>query len=181
MKLAYEDYMLSNSNTKISFEAWKTAKRQKSPHFQYWEITMKLEEIVLTFVLALRKGNFKLYIETVEKLIPCFFAFNHTNYARWLPIHLRDMISLKDNHPFVYTKFEQGCFVVWKTRRKFSAISVDHAHEQNNRYVKDDGGAIGLTEDSLQLLRWMIAGPEIAGAIAEFENESASDPSKRSS
>ena len=37
MRLAYEDYMLSNSNTKISFEAWKTAKRQKSPHFQYWE------------------------------------------------------------------------------------------------------------------------------------------------
>ena len=87
--------MLSNSNTKISFEAWKTAKRQKSPHFQYWKITMKLEEIVLTFVLALREGNFKLYIETVEKLIPWFFAFNHTNYARWLPIHLRDMISLK--------------------------------------------------------------------------------------
>ena len=64
--------MLSNSNTKINFEAWKTAKRQKSPHFQYWEITMKLEEIVLTFVLALREGNFKLYIETVEKLIPWF-------------------------------------------------------------------------------------------------------------
>ena len=90
------------------------------------------------------------------------------------------MISLKDNHPGVYTKFEQGCFVVRKTRRKFSAISIDHAHEQNNRYVKGDGGTIRLTEDSLQLLRWMIAGPEIAGAIGEFENESASDPSKQS-
>ena len=51
-------------------------------------------------------------------------------------------------------------------------------HKKKN--VEGDGGAIGLTEDSLQLLRWMIAGPEIAGAIAEFENESASDPSKQS-
>ena len=30
---------------------------------------------------------------------------------------------------------------------RFSSIGIDHAHEQNNKLAKDDGGAIGLTEN----------------------------------
>ena len=51
--------------------------------------------------------------------------------------------------------------MIHKTQRSFSEIAIDHAHEQNNQCVKDDGGTIGLTENSSQLLRWMISGPEI--------------------
>jgi hypothetical protein len=35
---------------------------------------------------------------------------------------------------------------------------IDQAHEQSNAVVKGDGGAIGLTEDSATLRRWMVAG-----------------------
>ena len=51
----------------------------------------------------------------------------------------------------------------------FSSLPIDHAHEQNNKSVKGDGGAIGLTENMFELLRWMVAGPEIASLILEFE------------
>ena len=34
---------------------------------------------------------------------------------------------------------------------------------------KDDGGAIGLTQNPRALLRWMVAGPEIARTIDGFE------------
>ena len=34
----------------------------------------------------------------------------------------------------------------------FSLIAFDHAHKQNNAIVKGDGGAIGLTENSSQLV-----------------------------
>ena len=36
--------------------------------------------------------------------------------------------------------------------------------------VKGDVGAIGLTENSSQLMRWMVAGPEMARVIGEFED-----------
>ena len=39
--------------------------------------------------------------------------------------------------PNVAEQFSQGKFVVRKTSRPFSAISVDHAHEQNNAIVTD--------------------------------------------
>jgi hypothetical protein len=35
---------------------------------------------------------------------------------------------------------------VKKTACTFSDIAIDQAHEQNNAYVKDDGGAVGLAE-----------------------------------
>ena len=40
---------------------------------------------------------------------------------------------------------------------------------KKNKCVKGDGGAIELTEDSTQLLRWMLAGPEVARIVGEFE------------
>ena len=102
-------------------------------------------------------------------MLPWFFALNHTNYARWLPVHLRDMSALQQTAPGVFLQFEKGLFTVHKTPRRFSAIAIDQAHEQNNGMVKGDGGAVGLTENPSALRRWMISGPEMARLVSEFE------------
>lgn len=57
-----------------------------------------------------------------------------------------------------------------KSKHAFSAIAIDHAHEQNNASVKGDGGAVGLTENPSALRRWMVSGPEMARLIGEFES-----------
>ncbi len=56
-----------------------------------------------------------------------------------------------------------------KTSRKFSSMPLDQAHEQNNAAVKGPGGAVGLTENPTALKRWMVAGPEQARILTEFE------------
>ena len=98
-----------------------------------------------------------------------FFALNHTHYACWVSVHRNDMLALEEANQEVAKEFECGSFVVEKTKHKFSSPAIDHAHEQNNKCVKGDGGAIGLTEDSTQFLRWMLAGPEVAHIVGEFE------------
>lgn len=45
-------------------------------------------------------------------------------------------------------RLECGGSFIRKTQRPFSAMSIDQAHEQNNKCVKDDGGAVGFTENS---------------------------------
>ena len=80
------------------------------------------------------------------------------------------MISLKESHPGIFEEFLQGNFVVKKTQQKFSSIPTDHAHEQNNKCVKGDNGAVGLTKNTSELLRWMVSGPEIAPVISEFHS-----------
>ena len=98
------------------------------------------------------------------------FALDHTHYSRWLPVHIRDMSLLSETHPVILAEFLAGKFVVYKTSNKFSAIAIDQCHEQNNATVKDSaGGAIGLMTNPAVLRRWMVAGPEVARMVDEFE------------
>ena len=78
------------------------------------------------------------------------------------------MQCLKKIHPNVEKEFQCGNFTVHKTLNRFSAIAIDHAHKQNNKCVKGDGGVIGITENSSQLLRWMVSGPEVARVVNEM-------------
>ena len=54
---------------------------------------------------------------------------------------------------------------------KFSAIALDHAHEQVNAIVKGQGGAVGLAENPVALRGWMVAGPELSRIIKDFEGD----------
>ena len=87
-------------------------------------------------------------------------GFQFTSDARWV-----QNISMK-----TYTlEFVKGNFAVWKTKRKFSKINLDHNHEQQNSKIKGVGGTIGWTENDSGLRRWLISGPEIARLLEEFE------------
>ena len=84
-----------------------------------------------------------------------FFALNHSNYAQWLPIHVRDMLELGEKAPGVA-----------EADVRFSAIVIDQAHEQNNAMVKGEGGAADLTENPSALRRWMLS--EMARLVNRF-------------
>ena len=111
---------------------------------------------------AFKEANFALYVDAIRQILPWPFVMDHTNYARWLAVHYWDMQVLCSKHPDVYKHFSDGAFVVHKTNRAFSSIALDHAHEQVNALVKDQGGAVGLTENPAALRRWMVAGPELS-------------------
>lgn len=70
----------------------------------------------------------------------------------------------------IQEEFQKGHFVINKTGKRFSAIALDQAHEQNNKIVKGSGGVIGLTEDPAALQKWLVSGPEMARVIKSFED-----------
>ena len=152
-----------------SFSDWCLKKVATVPQFHFWYLTLQLELLLLVFVRSLREANFELYLDSLSKMVPWLFGLDHTHYARWLPIHLRDMYRLQDFAPDVALHFKQGKFVVNKTSKPFSSIPIDQAHEQNNALVKGEGGAVGLTENPSALRQWMVSGPEMARVINEFE------------
>ena len=84
-------------------------------------------------------GSFRSYKESIKSLLPCFFALDHTNYSRWLSVHLVDTSQLEEINTDIATAFKNNMFVVNETRRKFSSIGINHAHEQN-KCAKGDGG-----------------------------------------
>jgi len=169
LKVAYEDYCAVEVGQRLDFEAWRESRKLQSPQFQFWNLVLSMELTIPLLIRAFREANFSLYCQSLTELIPYFFANNNVNYARWLPIHLRDMLTLKEKHPKVAEEFEMGRFVIHKSCREFSGMAIDQAHEQANAVIKADGGAIGITEDPSALRRWMVAGPEVSQLVAHYE------------
>lgn len=111
-----------------------------NPQYRFWEITLNLELLVLQLVRATRTGAVQLYIQALSRLVPYFFALDHHNYARWLSVHIRDLLSLPSEHPLLWEEFEAGNFVAAKSHKRFSKMALDQAHEQLNAALKGDGG-----------------------------------------
>jgi len=62
--------------------------------------------------------------------------------------------------------------------KKYQSIlcdAIDQAHEQNNELVKGSRGDVGLTENPSAFRKWVVAGPEQARLLKEFENEFMSE------
>ena len=138
-KLQHDAWMhFKATNKELTFEQWKEEMISKSPTFHYWDLVCEFEILVIIFIRAHRTNDFNLYVESLEVLVPWFFALDHINYARWIPIHIRDMKSLSHN----VKKDLERCWVLRKTQNNFSCMPTDQAHEQNNSLVKGCGGAL---------------------------------------
>ena len=157
------------SDDSETFENWCKRKAEQHPQFLYWAIVLELELLLMTYVRSLRIGDFLFYIQVLGKLVPWAFALNHHNYARWLPVHIRDMVTLKEKHPAVLQQFLKGHFVVQKSNRRFLMMALDHNHKQQNQIIKAEGGTVGRMENPAALTRWMIAGSEVARVVTEFK------------
>ena len=97
-----------------------STQRRKSSQLEYWYTALELECLVLLLVCSIREGNFDMFVEALEQLIPMLFSLDHPN---------------------VFENLKASRFTVQKTNRVFSRISDDHAHEQNNKIIKMEGGA----------------------------------------
>lgn len=91
------------------------------------------------------------------------------------------MLSLEQHHPQVAREFRRAnLWYIHKSRREFSALALDQAHEQANALIKGDGGAIGVTEDPSALRRWMFGGPEVSHLVAKYDVLSGAKDATRS-
>jgi hypothetical protein len=137
--------------------------------FQYLNTILNMAILGLICVRAHREHEFALYVESLKAPVPWFFDLGHNNYARLISVHIRDMESLSTS---IQEEFEEhGLCVVPKTTNRLSSIPIDQDHEQNNELVKGSGVAVGPTEDPSVFKKLMIAGPEQARLLKEFEQE----------
>ena len=176
---SYRKYLTSVEGTEaLQFLDWCCYQASRSPQFDYWNTVKEIQIQIIIFIRSLRESNFELYCSSLNAMAKWFFALDRTNYARWISVHLKDLLELKMKHPGLHEEFENGKFTAQRTANSFSAMALDQAHEQLNSFVKGDGGAVGLTENPSALLRWMVSGPEMARIISEFESCSEDENGK---
>lgn len=73
-------------------------------------------------------------------------------------------------HLRVAEDFRNGGFTVPKSQSPFSAIAINQVHEQNNPSLKEEGGAVSLSQDPEAFRRWSLEETEMSRLIAKFES-----------
>jgi hypothetical protein len=127
---------------------------------------------ILTFIRATRDNNIMMHLEATRALLKYFFANNNLSYARLQSLYLTTMEELKTTNPEIWNEFLNGnLFSVSKNGGSFRSIAPDHAHEQEIKIIKGNGGVIGITQKEECLDRYFKIAHEMLNINKKFESE----------
>ncbi|CAC5387760.1 unnamed protein product [Mytilus coruscus] len=110
----------------------------------------------------------------VAAMLPYFFITNRTNYARWTPAYILDMLNLSET---VQSVFISGEFLIRQKPGALYSIWSDMATEKT--IIKDSKacrGIIRLTRKKPALLRWMLTRHILAHFSSEMRSRSGLAP-----
>ena len=131
-----EDYLpLTESD---EFERMLTAyeqhieeRKKANATFAFWSSYLEMVENVLLFIRASREGDWESHLACIRKLLPWMFAYDRTNYSRYLPVYWLEMKALQQTHPFAYQEMMKGHFAVQRQdQHGFSMVPCDMTIEQ---------------------------------------------------
>ena len=125
-----------------------------SPTFKDWDMFLVAVQIMLSNVRAEREGDWSAHLMSSSKMLPYFFITNRTNYSRWMPVYILDMLELPAE---IKSAFEKGEFSIRQTCGSFNGIWSDMGTEKT--IIKDSkgsGGIIGITNQKSALVRWTL-------------------------
>ena len=109
-----------------------------------------------------------IHLKTLANMLPWFFAYNHVNYARYLPLYLSEMQTLPTTHPSVAESISEHFAVQQQENHGFAQTAMDQVIEQTcNRDTKTKGGLIGFTQNPAAVQRWILSHGERANITAK--------------
>ena len=111
------DFNIIKSSEELSkycndFVCFKDELAEKNMLAKFWLSFLDMIEVLFNLIYATRAGKWYLYEETIRSTLPWFFAYDRTNYSRYLTVHHQNLLSLEDDFPEIYAKFERGNFSV---------------------------------------------------------------------
>ena len=100
-------------------------------------------------------------MNALDEMLPWFFAYDRTNYARYLPFYMEEMKALPQSQPFVHEHLRNGHFGIQRQEQYgFSRTACDQLIEQTvNRDSKTKGGPTGITLNKSAVKRWILSSP----------------------
>ena len=63
---------------------------------------------MITFIRAVRTGDWDLHLEALRLFLKNFFAHDMFNFARMIPVYLAEMEIVKGTDPEIYQGFQNG-------------------------------------------------------------------------
>ena len=124
-----------------AFSTLIQSQAHKNPTLQFWY--QFIFEDCLAYIglfLAIRTGDWNLRLASIKLMAPLFIAFDRPKYAKLIPQHLEDMLSIPET---ILRHIQQGGFTVSILGRPCHSIAIDEAHEMCiNRECKNSSQTI---------------------------------------
>ena len=160
---------------KIDFLNFTNHCVEKSQICNYSKNFLNMVELLKDLVAADEEGgDWEAHLLAAQNILPIFREFDSINYLRYGSLYLQNMRRLPEEHPYIYTEFMQGYFVVKQRYGSFNAVAGDMKLEQTiQRSQKSAGGIIGQTRQSEYVTKWEIVYHEIlsiSNAFREISN-----------
>ena len=150
---------LNNLNIKGSSKEFETFQRDgasRNSQFAFWTTFLDTIYPALSdLTRSYRESDWKMHLSAVNQALPLVFAFDRTNYKRWLPLYFEDCLAIPEKFPLIHDNFLCGGFVAKLSKLKGSAIPMDQALEsQYNKQAKSFSGIIGITRTKEAVCEW---------------------------
>ncbi|PIK51925.1 hypothetical protein BSL78_11180 [Apostichopus japonicus] len=125
----------------------------RSKTSQLWvDCLIKPVFTILRYIRAEREADWAVHLDTVNEMIPLFFAAGHTHYARYALYYLRTMERLPSD---VCKHFKDGEHTMHHVSGLFNGIWSDMAIETTfMRYGHGRRGIVGITLKPETLKTW---------------------------
>ena len=124
---------------------------------QFWLSYMDLVWLILTLIKATKMNDLQLRLASLYSLCPILFAYDHTNYARYLPVYMITIMNLSITHPGAENLLRNNGISVRRSSVPLSRNAVDITIEQTiNRHAKSQGGIIGFNRNYAAYYRWCV-------------------------
>ena len=115
----------------------------------FWDSYIALVCLLLRFIRATREGNtyWSMHIHSIREMLHWVFAYNRTNYARYMSVYWCEMVLLPQTHLYSNALLVDGQFAVQRSvNSAFAQVPVDQTIEQTmNRDSKTKGGIVGIS------------------------------------
>ncbi|XP_044004211.1 uncharacterized protein LOC122849544 [Aphidius gifuensis] len=115
--------------------------KTNGPTAQLWAQYFESLVILFQFYESSRLGNWDLFLQSIQQMLPFFHAANHFHYAKCAQIFLQDMENLKNSmDPVEYHQFtNESMFTIRRSDKAFAGIWADMTIEQTlNRFFGTD-------------------------------------------
>lgn len=122
-----QDHLVNRIKSKL--EQFRTS-HQTYRTSNLWFQFMDMVDILRRFIKAERIGDWKLYLNSINEMLPHLATAGHNNYVKSARVYLQQMNDIEVKHPDVSALFKSGYHVIRRSDRFWAGLSSDLVIEQ---------------------------------------------------
>ena len=139
------------------------------PTAAFWQSYLETVQTLLDFHKSIRVGNWDLHLQSMQRMLVWFFAYDRPNYSRHLSYCWSSFLNLHNTYPKLHQEFKKGNFAIRRVHGKFNKLPPDQVIEQTiNREQKGSGGIKGFSTTEGTVQHWILSSHAISAINADL-------------